>query len=120
MEATTGIASLISEPIASANVIDLLSSSSTSKAEELGSVFSQLDLGGSFCQVPYKVVVQNGTKGAQKQASGLEIEAAVQKCKNGMQCRLNLKIKNTSTTQITDFLFKANVNFFGFTVDQGI
>jgi hypothetical protein len=37
-----------------------------------------------------------------------------------MQCRLNLKIKNNTPVQISNFLFKINANFFGLSVDQGI
>lgn len=104
------------------SVLDLLGSSPVNPTSNVASMITALDLGTSspFCQVPFRVVVQASAPGAQKQASGLEIEAAVQKTSQGMQCRANLRLKNNTSQPITNFLFKANSNFFGFTVDQGI
>jgi len=36
------------------------------------------------------------------------------------QCIVKLKITNHTVEVFRDFLFKMNVNYFGFTVDQGI
>ncbi len=36
------------------------------------------------------------------------------------QCILQLKITNHTSEPLRDFLFKLNVNHFGFTVDEGI
>ena len=39
---------------------------------------------------------------------------------NSSQCIIKFKITNHTVEIIKDFLFKLNVNYFGFTVDQGI
>lgn len=105
------------------NVLDLLADPKSNTSQLVGGIdemMSALDLGTRYVQVPYRVVVPATATGAQKQASGLEVEAAVQKSGEGMQCRLNLRIKNTTSQILRNFLFKLNSNFFGMSVDQGL
>ena len=75
----------------------------------------------TFVKTPFKPVVQKTQAGNQKQKTGIEVHAAMMRLnQNSSQCIIKLKITNHTVEIIKDFLFKLNVNYFGFTVDQGI
>ena len=75
----------------------------------------------TFVKVPFKPVVQRTQAGNQRQAFGIEIQAAMTRLnQNSAQCIVKLKITNHTVDVLRDFLFKMNVNYFGYTVDQGI
>jgi hypothetical protein len=75
----------------------------------------------TYCKIPMKPLVQKTQQGSQKQATGIAIEGAMQRFNNmTAQCLLQLKVTNHTSEPLMDFVFKMNVNHFGFTVDEGV
>ena len=75
----------------------------------------------TYCKIPMKPLVQKTQQGSQKQATGIAIEGAMQRFNNmTAQCLLQLKVTNHTSEPLRDFVFKMNVNHFGFTVDEGV